>query len=191
MRRKGSKTVLAIEVTSPTTREIDLDDKVLLYERCGVPLYVIVDSRPAEAGGDVRFVAYRMSADGYTRVRSDGRSRLWIEPLRFWLASEGGRVVCYDEDEKRIDDYLTLREHLSTATAEAEAEKVRAAAEKARAEAEKARAEAQRARAEAEQARAERPRQRMLKRRKRERMPWRKRIATSKLRILRLKGCRS
>jgi colicin import membrane protein len=147
--QRDARTVLVIEVTSPSTWRNDLGEKVLLYERCGVPLYVIVDGRVGEAGREVQILAFRATAEGYTRVPLDRRGRLWIEPLRFWIAVEEGSVVCYDEKEKRFEEYSTIRAGLSEASAFAEAEKARADTEAARAEAETARAEAETARAEA------------------------------------------
>jgi hypothetical protein len=151
---RGARTVVVIEVTSPSTWRNDLGEKVLLYEQCGVPLYVIVDSRVGETGREVQILTFRATAEGYTRVPLDRRGRLWIEPLRFWIAVEEGRVVCYDENEKRFEEYATIRAGLSEASALAETEKERADAETARAELEKTRAEAEKVRAEAETARA-------------------------------------
>lgn len=130
---RGARTVVVIEVTSPTTWQNDLGEKVGLYERCGVPLYVIVDGRVGETGREVQILAFRATTEGYTRVRLDRRGRLWIEPLRLWLATEEGRVVCYDANERRFEDYPTVCTNLDEATARAEAEKARAEAETARA----------------------------------------------------------
>jgi hypothetical protein len=123
---RGARTVVVIEVTSPTTWRNDLGEKVRLYDGCGVPLYVIVDGRVGEAGREVQILAFRATAEGYTRVPLDRRGRLWIEPLRLWLGAEADRVVCYDANERRFEDYPTVCASRDEAMARAEEEKKRA-----------------------------------------------------------------
>jgi hypothetical protein len=167
---RGARPELVVEVTSPSTRINDFGEKVGLYFQAGVPLYVIVDHHEDE--GAVGLVGHQATPEGYVPMRPDGRGRLWLAPVRLWLAVEGGRAVCYDEHGKRIpdpDDSLQeTREARAEAAEEArarrqaEADKEEEARARQRLEAEKAKAEADSAdlaarmqRLEAEKAKAE------------------------------------
>jgi Uma2 family endonuclease len=127
----GARPVVVVEVTSPSTRDADLDEKVTDYFKAGVPLYIIADHRDTANGAFVRLTGHRATPDGYVRVAEDPRG-VWVEALKVWVGSEGDLVVCRDENGDRIADMHLQRD----------AEKARADAEKARAEAEKARADA-------------------------------------------------
>jgi hypothetical protein len=150
-------------VTSPATRDIDLDDKVLEYFQGGVPYYAIVDARHRPEGRQIRFLLYRANGEGYMRVRQRRPGRLWLEPVRLWLAAEEGQVIAFDEHDNRLKSYTEEVEARREAEARAEAEaqarreaETRALAEMTRAETAETRALAEMARAEAEaQARRE------------------------------------
>ncbi len=104
----GARPLLVIEVTSPATRDFDLDNKVDLYLRANIPFYAIVDPRPHAGGGrEVRLIGFQMNATnprGYYRVPCDDRGRLWVEPIRLWLAGEGDHAVCFNERGDRLID---------------------------------------------------------------------------------------
>jgi Uma2 family endonuclease len=104
----GARPLLVVEVTSPTTRDVDLDEKVDLYFRANIPFYAIVDPRPhAEGGREVRLIGHRLdpgNRQGYFRARLDDRSRLWLETIGLWLAAEGEHVACFNEGGKRLID---------------------------------------------------------------------------------------
>jgi colicin import membrane protein len=144
-----------VEVTSPSTRDNDLDRKPELYERAGVPLYVIADATEAGPGQRrLRLFAYRREPGGYRRVEPDARGRIWIEAVGLWLGvvrdeeMDCDRLACYDgETGEEVGDYQAI----SRALEEAMAERLRAE-ERARAEVD-ARLEAE-ARAEEESRRA-------------------------------------
>jgi Uma2 family endonuclease len=106
--RFGARTLLVIEVTSFDTRDNDVGVKVELYHRAGVPLYVIVDRPEASGAPDLRLLGYRADPahpDRYAQASPDDRGRLWLEPVRLWLAAENGRAVLYDEHGRRILDH--------------------------------------------------------------------------------------
>lgn len=126
LRDKGARAALVIEVTSPSTRNTDLDAKVDAYYEVGVPLYVIADLRATAAGPDVRFIAYRATADGPVRLASADRSRVWLPDLDLWLTARGDRFVCLEPDEREIGDYQTVARQAQEAEARARAEKSRA-----------------------------------------------------------------
>jgi hypothetical protein len=106
---------LVIEVTSPTTRAFDLDEKVLEYHRAGVAFYAIVDDCPELDPPRVRVLAYRTTPEGYVRVPPDERGWVWLEPAQLWLVGEGWRVRCYDKWGQRIRDYVEMSQGLQEA----------------------------------------------------------------------------
>lgn len=137
-----ARVLFVLEVTSPTTRDLDLDDKVLEYEAAGVPFYAIVDGRISAAGERlIHLLGYRATRDGYVRVRLDSQQRLWLPPLEMWVAVEGTQVACFDDQGRRLGAHLVKVREAEEAKQRADAEKTRADEEKARAEAEKARAD--------------------------------------------------
>jgi colicin import membrane protein len=154
----AARPVLVIEVTWPLTRDLKLGPKVTEYERAGVPLYIIVDELPDEGERRLHLFAYRASPGGYVRVEANEQGRLWLDSVRLWLGSEGGQVVCYNEEGQRMPTSLELAQQW----AESEARRTRATRLRALAidlsvsrakielELHKARAEAEHARAEAE-----------------------------------------
>jgi len=97
-----AKALLLIEVTSPETRRNDLEVKPDLYHRCKVPLYAIVDRQGGERGDEVRLIGYRATRTRFAPLPLDERGWLWLEPVRLWLAVEQDRVICYDENGRRI-----------------------------------------------------------------------------------------
>ena len=134
---EGARPALVVEVTSPDTRGNDFGIKRDLYEQAGVPVYAIVDRRPALAGGSTRvgLLGFRLTPDGYEPLAPDPLGRLWLEPVGLWLGVVGDRAACFDpETGREIGDYLAIRRALEAeARARAEAD-VRAAAAEARAD---------------------------------------------------------
>ncbi len=126
----GARPLLAVEVTSPTTRDVDLDEKVDLYFRANIPFYAIVDSRPHPTGGrEIRLIGYRLDTknhQGYFRAPTDDHGRLWLETIRLWLAAVGEHVVCFNERGERLIDLPDALRAVEAATARADAAEARA-----------------------------------------------------------------
>jgi hypothetical protein len=138
----NARPLLAIEVTSPSTRNADLGAKVREYYQARIPQYVIADLIEDENGTPVlRLLCYRAGPNGYVLADLAEPGRLWLEPIGLWLVVEGSRLACFDEHGQRLGDYLHTLHQATEAKARAEAEKARADEEKARADEEKARAE--------------------------------------------------
>ena len=129
----GGRPLLVVEVTSPSTRNNDLDDKVVEYHRAGVPFYAIVDRRLGAEGEEFQILGYRAGPDGMLQAPLDSRGRLWLEPVRLWLAAEEGRAACYDERGGRLQDYAGVVRKMKAAEARAAEAAARIAAEAARA----------------------------------------------------------
>ena len=147
VRDQGARPVLVVEVTSPSTRNKDLDEKVTDYFLAGIPLYAIVDVRTKEVEADIRLLAYRPSPEGPLRILSPEPNRVWLPDLNLWLATEGDQVVCLEPSGTPVGDYLAVARMAAEADARASAAERMAAAEKARAEAATALAAEQKARA--------------------------------------------
>lgn len=141
----GARTLLIIEVTSPTTRRGDLNAKVTEYYRAGIPYYAIVD-RQFQGGEQPRLFAYRAGDQGYVLVEADAEGWLALEPIGLWLRFEDGRLVCRNAEGRRFRDYREVMQEAQQAEAEA---RTRQALEVA-AEAHRRRADEAQARAEAE-----------------------------------------
>ena len=126
----GAISLFVVEVTSPSTRKIDLNQKVKKYEQAGVPCYVIVDQEPTASGYRLRLLGYRASPAGFVPILLDERGRLWLAEAKIWLAIEDNKLVCYDENNVRLKEYTEEVQ----ARQQAEEEKERAEKEKERAE---------------------------------------------------------
>ncbi|MBY0229099.1 MAG: Uma2 family endonuclease [Gemmataceae bacterium] len=101
----GAKPLVAVEITSPGTRDLDLDEKVLLYHTAEVRNYVIIDHRNDEEVQGACVLGYRWTKEGYIRVANDAQRRYWLEPMRIWIAPEGDLVRCYDEEGAPISTH--------------------------------------------------------------------------------------
>ena len=107
-----ARPVFVIEVTSPSTRNKDVDDKVDLFWRARVPLYLIVDSTNDE-GADVRemeLIGYQAGLKGYERIEPDAQGRFQLTPLSLWLVAKNGKAVLQTENGEDVGDYLALAE---------------------------------------------------------------------------------
>jgi Uma2 family endonuclease len=160
---EGARPALIIEITSPETRENDVERKVAHYARAGVAQYVIVDDVGRRGERQLQVLDYRLVGEHYRLQPPDARGWVYLELAGLWLGVEGDHVVCYTDDGTAFGDYATVvQQAAEEAAARAEAEaRARAAEEQARAAAEQAQQEAAarvvaeaQARAAAEQARA-------------------------------------
>jgi hypothetical protein len=152
----GARPVLVIAVTSPEnadTRRTDLHRKRRIFYRAGVEFHVIVDEQPSRRRRTpelrrLQLIGYRRGRPGYERLTPDAQGRLWLEPVRLWLGietgSEGDRAVCFDAQNRKIDDFPGM------AQARQEAERAWQQAEQARQQAERDKQQADQARQQAE-----------------------------------------
>jgi Uma2 family endonuclease len=124
----GARTLLVIEVTSPTTRKGDLNEKVTEYFQAGIPYYAIVD-RQFQGGEQPRLFAYRAGEQSYVLVEPDAEGWLALEPIGLWLRFEEGRLACRDAEGRRLRDYREVMEEMRRVQERAEVERVRADAE--------------------------------------------------------------
>jgi colicin import membrane protein len=166
---------LIIEVTSPSTRILDIKTKVEQYAMAKVPYYVIADVQNDEEDGERRrisLISYRLRGLAYKRVKADELGRVWLDPLNLWLGVQvdpvtgGDRLVLIDPATNvGIGDYTQInrarleaeasarvqadRADEAEASARVQADRADEAEASARIQADRADAEAQ-ARAQAE-----------------------------------------
>ena len=138
VKAEGTRPALIIEITSPATRSVDFQEKYDQYEQLRVPFYVIIDAIPRRRRVTYELKGYRLTADGYVPLLLDARGWLWLEPVRAWLAVVDGAVICYDEQEQRMQSYAAE----ARARKNAEKRAVREAQARAAAEARTAELEA-------------------------------------------------
>ncbi|MGB9752005.1 Uma2 family endonuclease [Roseiflexus castenholzii] len=156
---EGARPALIIEITSPETRENDLERKVEHYARAGVAQYVIVDDTGRGRERHLRLLDYRLEAGAYRLHPPDAAGRVYLVIANLWLGIERDHVVCYNERGVAFGDYATVvrqateaeeRAQREAVAREAEAQARREAEERAQREAVAREAEAQ-ARREAEE----------------------------------------
>ncbi len=157
----GAEIVAVFEVTSPSTRKIDIGTKFDEYAEVGVPYYVIVDIVDPDRGPNIR--GYRLAKGKYIPMRYEASTGSVIPALRLWFRWEKNRIVVADEDGRDIPDSLETARQLEdvreiailetrradiaeqlveAASVRAEAEAARAAIAETAAHAEKTRADA-------------------------------------------------
>ena len=142
--RQGVPPCLIIELISPRDpriREIDEVDKVDLYQRIGVPEYLLVEL-PRKMPGRFGIFGYRLDPAGtYQRIVPDAEGGLLSETTGLWfgISPEGDRVVIRDavtgEPLPSLDEAVEERNREAAAREAAEA-KADAAEAKAAQEAE-------------------------------------------------------
>ena len=104
----GAKPVLVIEVTSPSTRNVDLDEKVVEYYRAGVPFYAIVDRRITEEVRELRLLGFVATPKGYVRADLNEQGRLWLPPVGLWLGLVREELVIFDELGRRQGSFVEV-----------------------------------------------------------------------------------
>ena len=164
---EGVQPLLVIEVTSPSTRHIDVGRKLQVYHDAGVPNYLILDMREDDSDiPDPVFIGHQDTPDEY-EVLEHGELGVWIDSVGMWFAVEHGAIVTYDANRNRILEYAELetlaeleKNRADTAEQRAEAEKDRADAAEQRewTAIRKAQAATQQAQAATQQAQAEKQR---------------------------------
>ncbi len=122
---EGVRPALIIEVTSPATRRTDMYDKLIEYDRAGVPTYIIIDIVRRKEAIALRLFGYQQSPDGYTVLPPNEQGRLWLEAVGLWLGIEEEQVLLYDSAGHPLGDYTAV----AIAQAESEARAAAAAAE--------------------------------------------------------------
>lgn len=112
---------LVIEVVSPSDtriRRMDEVNKLELYQRVGIPEYLLVDFPRRANGGRFRLEGHRLGPGRrYRAIEPDAEGRLLSETtgLRFGVSGDGRQIEIFDATGARI---LTPVESLQAAEAE-------------------------------------------------------------------------
>jgi Uma2 family endonuclease len=140
--KEGVVPSLVIEVLSPfddRVRQMDKVDKVKLYERVGIPEYVLVD--PPRQDNDHRFLLKGFRLDRlrhYQRIEPDAQGRLLSETteLIFGVSAKGDRIEVFNartgerlESPAEVEE-RAAREAKRANRAEAELDRLRAQIER-------------------------------------------------------------
>ncbi|HEX4610221.1 MAG TPA: Uma2 family endonuclease [Urbifossiella sp.] len=151
-----ARPLFVVEITSPSTRRVDLTRKMHVFYLVGVPFYVLIDLPTGGGRRPMGNVAFQAGPAGYERLPREPDGRVWLEVVEVSLAIEGDHVVCYDRAGARIPNYSELADERDKAEARAAAEAAKAAEAEARATAEATKAAEAEARAAAEAAEVKR-----------------------------------
>ena len=127
---EGVRPCLIIEVVSPKYEEVrdhDYVDKKEIYERAGIPEYLIVEPYRVRESPIRQWTGYRLGPDGrYQRIEPDGEGRLLSETtgLLFGIAENGGfEVIDIRAGERLLDmSQLSAARRVAEERAEWEAE---------------------------------------------------------------------
>lgn len=137
----GGDPLVTLEVTSLSTRPTDVGttmsrrNKLRIYQRIGIPYYLVVDDYKKEDDYPPPIFGYRLYQGRYYPMITDYRERLRIPQIGLSLGPYDEEAAWFDTSGKRL---LTTTELFYLA----ETQRERAEEEKARAEEEKARADA-------------------------------------------------
>jgi Uma2 family endonuclease len=101
---EGVRPCLIIEIVSPLSsriRKADLEDKVTLYRRAGIPEYLIVDCQRRDRR--FRLLGYRLGRSGYQPIQPDDEGRLLSETTGLWFqaAPDGDHVLMFEHPSGR------------------------------------------------------------------------------------------
>ncbi|MDM8530425.1 Uma2 family endonuclease [Anaerolineales bacterium HSG25] len=128
--QEGTRPILAVEITSPSTRHVDLVEKFDEYEHAGLAYYVIIDKHKRWGEWRRRLLGYQLTPTGYEQITPNEQGWLWLEPVQIWLTWEDDNLVCYNQTGERIPDYTNITKAYAEAQTRAENEaKVRREAE--------------------------------------------------------------
>jgi colicin import membrane protein len=73
----------------------------------------------------LRLLGYTRTPNGLQVLPPDECGRLWLEPVRLWLAVEQNELVCYDETGTPVADYAEVVAARAQAEVRAEAAEAR------------------------------------------------------------------
>lgn len=132
---EGVRPCLIVEVVSPLSsriRKTDLEDKVALYRRAGIPEYLIVDSQRRDRR--FRLLGYRLGPSGYQPIEPDEEGRLLSETAGLWfqVSPDGNRVRMFEHPSgqplltRREEEILRKAAEEKAKAAEAEIARLRA-----------------------------------------------------------------
>ncbi|MEM7532383.1 MAG: Uma2 family endonuclease [Chloroflexota bacterium] len=131
--RDGDRPELVIEVTSPSTRQQDFNEKPWYMQQAQISYYVVVDVVPPIARR--RVYGYALTADGYyVGIQPNEQGWVWLEPVGLWIGLNDGAVECYDAEGNLMLDHTAQTERADAEQRRADEEQRRADEEQRRAD---------------------------------------------------------
>lgn len=112
----GVTKLLAVEITSPSTRHVDMGEKPPLYHRVGVPYLLIVDLCPP-GGAEPQILGFRATRKEFVPLKENAEYGIWIPTVQMWFKLEGSRVVAHTAAKERILENRELVQKLDEKTA--------------------------------------------------------------------------
>ncbi|MEM7538584.1 MAG: Uma2 family endonuclease [Chloroflexota bacterium] len=107
--RDGDRPELVIEITSPSTRQQDFNEKPWYMQQAQIPYYFVVDVVPPIARR--RVYGYVLTADGhYVGIQPNEEGWVWMEPVGLWIGLNDGAVECYDAEGNLMLDHTAQTE---------------------------------------------------------------------------------
>ncbi len=151
LKRSKGHVVLVLEVTSPSTRLVDVEgkrnrNKVKHYAKIGIPVYIITDAVKWKPGYPPPIIVLLLGADGnYHKQTPDSRGWFWIDALQVWIGPYQDWVAWYDKNEIKLNTHIESEQarKLAEDKARDEAEARKLAEDKARLAEDKMRDEAE------------------------------------------------
>jgi Uma2 family endonuclease len=122
---EGVRPTMFIEITSPSTADLDRQSKLEEYHLAGVEFYFIIDQQFVRRQTALRLHGYRYTPAKYEPIAPNERGWLWMEPVRAWLGIADNRPVCYDESGRLLRDYEAVVAGEQEAITRAEAAEAR------------------------------------------------------------------
>jgi Uma2 family endonuclease len=129
---EGTRPCLVLEVVSPSDPELlrnDYEKKVEIYQRAGIPEYILLDPPRRATKNRLLLTGHRLGIDGrYRQIEPDGEGFLLsaTTQLRFGVDQDGKTLVIFDAV---TGQRLRTSEELKAALEAAEAENARLRAE--------------------------------------------------------------
>ncbi len=116
LKKTGGRPLLIIEVTSDSTRHLDVASKNTLaqtkfkhYALVGVLVYIIIDEARRKPGYPPVIYGYVLSPTGeYTELACNSDNQLWLAPVHLWLGTVGERVMLFDERGQPLKDHADV-----------------------------------------------------------------------------------
>ncbi len=112
----GVTKLLVVEITSPSTRHVDMGEKPPLYHRVGVPYLLIVDLCPP-GGAEPQILGFRATRKEFVPLKENAEYGIWIPTVQMWFKLEGSRVVAHTAAKERILENRELVQKLDEKTA--------------------------------------------------------------------------
>lgn len=137
--KHGGQPVLIIEITSPSTRNLDVAaarrkrSKYIHYRRVGVSYYILIDEARRRPNQAPPFWGYRLGRRNYSALRPNAHGHLWIPPIHMALGQHEKMMAWYDANGNRILDLAEQTERAEQEWLRAEQERLRAEQAEARA----------------------------------------------------------